>query len=137
MVRSPSDSSSSDTSSSDSSESSSEFESAINEKASKETNQSIEKVGVGEETSTTKKTNSKIKKQDKEKKQKEQDKEKRQRKKKLEDKSTRILQRAIVKQKKSQQKLNRELSSAKRQFGLERRKQLLEINRLKKKIKVD
>ena len=45
----------------------------------------------------------------------------------------RVLKKAIAKNKESQQKLSKKLNIALKQVGLERRKQNIELNKLKKK----
>ena len=54
-------------------------------------------------------------------------------KRKKEEKSVRVLKKAIAKNKESQQKLSKKLNIALKQVGLERRKQNIELNKLKKK----
>ena len=53
-------------------------------------------------------------------------------KKKREEKSVRVLRKAISKQKEAQQKVNKKLAFALKQVGIERRRQISEINKLKK-----
>ena len=125
-------SSSSESSSSDSSGSDWDSDISPNEKEFGQTTQPVEKSGEeGKEKSVfDKKTDSKIGKKGRGK-----EREKQEGKKKREEKSVRVLKKAISKQKEAQQKVNKKLALALKQVGIERRRQISEINKLKKKTK--
>ena len=112
-------------SSSSSSESESEFE-AVNEKEINPQTQSVEKNAekVDKKKNVNQKRNSEIGKG-------KQNKEKKQRKK--EEKSVRVLRRAITKHKLATQKVNKKLALALRYVGSESRKHLSDLNKLKRK----
>ena len=129
-------SSSSDSSSSSSSESSDcESDVGINKKEINATTQAFEKNAeeVDEKKSLDKKADSKIKKRTRSKERKKQERKKQERKKRGDEKSVRILRKAISKQKEAQQKVNRKFALALKQVGVERRRQIAELNKLKKK----
>ena len=126
-------SSSSDSSPSSSSDSDWESEVDANEKEFSSTTQALEKGGEKSEEkgSFIKKADSEIGKRTRSKEGKKQE-----GKKKREEKSVRVLRKAISKQKEAQQKVNKKLAFALKQVGIERRRQISEINKLKKKKKV-
>lgn|ERR550519_3010514 len=129
-------SSSSDSSSSSSSDSSDcESDVVINEKEVNTTTQAFEKNAeeVDEKKSLDKKADSKITKRSRSKERKKQERKKQERKKRGGEKSVKILRKAISKQKEAQQKVNKKFALALKQVGIERRRQVAEINKLKKK----
>ena len=107
----------------------------INEKEINATTQAFEKSAeeVDEKKSLDKKADSKIKKRTRSKERKKQERKKQERKKRGDEKSVRILRKAISKQKEAQQKVNRKFALALKQVGVERRRQIAELNKLKKK----
>ena len=131
MVYTSSDSS--DSSPSSSSDSDCESEVSPNEKELKPETQAFEKSGEKSEEKRIfdKKADSEIGKRTRDKERKKQE-----GKKKKEDKSVRVLRKAISKQKEAQTKVNKKLAFALKQVGIERRRQISEINKLKKKKKV-
>ena len=133
-----SSSSSGSSSSSTSDSSDCESEVGINEKEVNTATQAFEKNAeeIGEKKSVDKKADSKITKRTRSKERKKQDKKKQERKKRGDEKSVRILRKAISKQKEAQQKVNKKFALALKQVGIERRRQIAEVNKLKRKKKV-
>ena len=122
-------SSSSESSSSSSSDSDCESEVGTDEKKfspTQEAEKNAEK--VDEKKSADKKADSKVGKKRRNK-----EREKQEGKKRKEEKSVILLRKVISKQKEAQQKTNKKLALALKQVGVERRKQLSEINKLKRK----